>query len=154
MYAPFTQLWVHHCSIPARSKNVCDWRRGVCSSPPGSRMNTVAGTHGLEWLFTRAKNAPADKQQRQLTIIRYVAGLLDQLPIAPSSERLALFAQRTGGDPHALDPDRAEGRQFLLALSDIFTNATPCRIVPMRCIYTTVLACWSIQSHRALPSLT
>lgn len=85
----------------------------------------LQGTHGLEWLFTRSKNAPADEQQRQLTIIRYVAGLLDQLPIAPSSERLALFAQRTSGDPHALDPDRAEGRLFLLALSDIFTNATP-----------------------------
>ena len=84
----------------------------------------LQGTHGLEWLFTRSKNASTDEQQRQLNIIRYVAGLLDQLPVPPNSERLALFAQRTSGDPQYTQFNRAEGRLFLLALSDLFTNVT------------------------------
>ncbi|MBV9256807.1 MAG: TIGR02679 family protein [Ktedonobacteraceae bacterium] len=83
------------------------------------------GSHGLEWLFTRYKNSNTDEQQHQMRIIRYVASLLDQLPRPSSPERLALFAQRTSGDPHTLDANRAEGRLFLLALSDLFADAVP-----------------------------
>jgi uncharacterized protein (TIGR02679 family) len=115
----------------AHAQHQAAFRQALLSSVSEFSENSRAlhwllqGAHGLEWLFTRSKNAPADEQQRQLSIIRYVASLLDQLPIAPNSERLALFAQRTSGDPHALDPVRAEGRLFLLALSDLFTDATP-----------------------------
>ncbi len=77
------------------------------------------GLHGQDWLFSRYKNAPAEEQQRQLGQVRYIAHLLDQLPRPDAPERLALFAQRTSGDPHALDPGRASGRLFLLALADL-----------------------------------
>ncbi len=77
------------------------------------------GLHGQDWLFSRYKNAPAEEQKRQLGQVRYIAHLLDQLPRPAAPERLALFAQRTSGDPHALDPGRATGRLFLLALGDL-----------------------------------
>ena len=77
------------------------------------------GLHGQDWLFSRYKNAPAEEQKRQLGQVGYIAHLLDQLPRPAAPERLALFAQRTSGDPHALDPGRATGRLFLLALGDL-----------------------------------
>ncbi len=75
--------------------------------------------HGLEWLCSRYKNAPIEEQERQLQQAQYIATLLDQLPQPDTPERLAVFAQRTSGNPHALDPDRATGRLFLLALNDL-----------------------------------
>ena len=48
-----------------------------------------------------------------------------QLPVSSNPERVALFAQRTSGDPHTLDSNRTEGRLFLLALSDLFTDGVP-----------------------------
>ena len=60
-----------------------------------------------------------DEQQRQLKLAAYVASLLDQLPRPDAPERLALFAQRTSGDPHMLDAGRTAGRLFLLALGDL-----------------------------------
>jgi uncharacterized protein (TIGR02679 family) len=77
------------------------------------------GPHGQEWIFSRHKNSPVDEQERQLKLVRYIASALDQLPEPGAPERLALFAQRTSGDPHMLDPDRAAGRLLLLALSDL-----------------------------------
>lgn len=77
------------------------------------------GQHGREWLFARYKNATAEEQERQIGTIRYVASLLNQLPLAATPERLALYAQRTSGDPHSLDPGRPAGRLFLQALSDL-----------------------------------
>ena len=77
------------------------------------------GPHGEQWLYARYKNAPLEEQQRQLQLAAYVAGLLDQLPRPDTPERLALFAQRTSGDPHMLDAGRAAGRLFMLALSDL-----------------------------------
>src|SRR5713226_185887 len=77
------------------------------------------GPHGLEWLFSRYKNAPSEEQEQQLTLVRHIVQVLDRLPSPGQPERLALFAQRTSGDPHALDPDRAAGRLFLLALGDL-----------------------------------
>lgn len=85
--------------------------------PERGRFWLLNGLHGLEWLFARYKNAPLEVQEHQLATIGYVAGLLDQLPV--HSERLALFAQRTSGDPHALDAGRPTGRLFLLALNDL-----------------------------------
>jgi uncharacterized protein (TIGR02679 family) len=76
-------------------------------------------SHGEQWLYARYKNAPPEEQQRQLKLVAYIAGLLDQLPRPEAPERLALFAQRTSGDPHMLDAGRAAGRLFLLALSDL-----------------------------------
>ena len=80
------------------------------------------GSHGQEWLYSRYKNASSEEQQRQLKHVRYIAHLLDRLPQPGAPERLALFAQRTSGDPHALDPDRPAGRLFLLALHDLTRN--------------------------------
>jgi uncharacterized protein (TIGR02679 family) len=77
------------------------------------------GQHGQEWIFTRYKNSPVHEQERQLKLVHYIANVLDQLPQQGTPERLALFAQRTSGDPHALDPDRVAGRLLLLALSDL-----------------------------------
>ncbi len=82
------------------------------------------GLHGQEWLFHRYKNARTEEQERQLQLARYIANLLNQLPQPEAPERLALFAQRTSGDPHTLDPDRPAGRLFLLALNDLSHDAT------------------------------
>ena len=91
--------------------------------PAGSRGRDwlLHGQHGLAWLFSRYKNESA--HERQLELIRYVAHALDQLPRPGTPERLALFAQRTSGDPHMLDADRAAGRLFLYALTDLSKDA-------------------------------
>jgi uncharacterized protein (TIGR02679 family) len=83
------------------------------------------GPHGQDWLFARYKNATADEQEQQLTIIHHIAALLNQLPGPASPERLALFAQRTSGDPHNLDPGRPAGRLLLQALSDLAGTNIP-----------------------------
>src|SRR5205085_2491428 len=93
--------------LPAFSAELPEDSRGRCW--------LKQGPHGLEWLFSRHKNTPGAEQERQLQQVRYVAHLLDQLPKPEAPERLALFAQRTSGDPHMLDADRAAGRLFLLA---------------------------------------
>jgi uncharacterized protein (TIGR02679 family) len=80
------------------------------------------GQHGLEWLFARYKNEQVHEQRRQVDLVRYVADTLDRLPRAGAPERLALFAQRTSGDPHALDADQPAGRLFLYALADLSKN--------------------------------
>ncbi len=77
------------------------------------------GQHGQEWIFSRFKNSHADEQERQLQLVRHVANVLNQLPKPDAPERLALFAQRTCGDPHALDSNMAAGRLLLLALNDL-----------------------------------
>ncbi|MEO8972545.1 MAG: TIGR02679 family protein [Ktedonobacteraceae bacterium] len=77
------------------------------------------GTHGQEWLFSRYKNAPVEEQERQIALARYIASALNALPGTDKPERLAIFAQRTCGDPHALDPNRPGGRLLLLALNDL-----------------------------------
>jgi uncharacterized protein (TIGR02679 family) len=82
------------------------------------------GLHGQEWLFSRYKNAPAEEQERQLQLARYIANLLNQLPRPDAPQRLALFAQRTSGDPHTLDPAMPAGRLLLLALNDLNHNTT------------------------------
>ena len=91
------------------------------------------GQHGQDWLFSHYKNEPAEEQERQLNIVRYVVSALDQLPSSRSPERLALFAQRISGDPHTFDPDRAEGRLFRHALVDLVSlsdGASPLDRVP------------------------
>lgn len=81
------------------------------------------GLHGQEWLFSRYKNASVEEQQRQLALVSYIGNVLNQLPGTDKPERLALFAQRTSGDPHALDPNRSAGRLLLLALNDFPVEA-------------------------------
>lgn len=81
------------------------------------------GTHGLDWLFSRYKNASAGEQERQLALVSYIVHALNELPSPERPERLALFAQRTSGDPHALDANRPAGRFLLLALSDLQAEA-------------------------------
>lgn len=83
------------------------------------RLWLLHGQHGQQWLFSRYKNAPAEEQERQLQLVRYIVSVLDQLPQPDHPERLAIFAQRTSGNPHALDPEKAAGRLFLLALHDL-----------------------------------
>lgn len=82
------------------------------------------GMHGQEWLFSRYKNAKVEEQERQLQLVRYIATLLNQLPQPDVPQRLALFAQRTSGDPHTLDFDRPAGRLLLLALNDLVQDAS------------------------------
>ena len=92
------------------------------------------GQHGQDWLFSHYKNEPAEEQERQLNIVRYVVSALDQLPSSRSPERLALFAQRISGDPHTFDPDRAEGRLFRHALIDLVSlsdGASPLERIPL-----------------------
>ncbi len=84
------------------------------------------GTHGIEWLFSRYKRLVTEHPEQQkdvLSTIRYVAYAVNQLP-EEGTERLSLFAQRTSGDPHALDRDREAGRLFLYALAYLFFEAT------------------------------
>lgn len=92
--------------------------------PEGSRGKQwlLHGQHGQDWLFSRYKNATEEEQERQHKQISHIANVLDQLPNPDAPERIALFAQRTSGDPHALDPDRGAGRLFLLALNDLAGN--------------------------------
>jgi uncharacterized protein (TIGR02679 family) len=90
------------------------------------------GQHGQEWIFSRFKNLQVEEQQRQLKLARYIASVLDQLPGPGAPERLALFAQRTSGDPHMLDPDRAAGRLLLLALSDLTNNSAEGSYAPAK----------------------
>ncbi|HYX48245.1 MAG TPA: TIGR02679 domain-containing protein, partial [Ktedonobacteraceae bacterium] len=80
------------------------------------------GQHGQEWIFSRFKNFPVEEQERQLKLVHYIANVLNQLPEPDTPERLALFAQRTCGDPHALDSNMAAGRLLLLALNDLAQN--------------------------------
>src|SRR5712692_1753335 len=89
------------------------------------------GPHGLEWLFSRYKNTPSEEQEQQLTLVRHILQVLDRLPSPGQPERLALFAQRTSGDPHALDHDRAAGRLFLLALGDL-KNGPQQTVLPLQ----------------------
>ena len=91
------------------------------AQPPDThgRQWLLEGQHGHEWLFAHYKNASTDEQKRQLDTISYVVSLLNQLPNPASPERLAIFAQRTSGDPHRLDPGQPAGRLFLQAISDL-----------------------------------
>ena len=96
------------------------------------------GQHGQDWLFSHYKNEPAEEQERQFNMVRYVVSALDQLPSSRSPERLALFAQRISGDPHTFDPDRAEGRLFRHALIDLVglsDEASPLERVPLPDLY-------------------
>jgi uncharacterized protein (TIGR02679 family) len=126
-YRPDEPLETRQEQRAARAAHQFDFHHALHSLaeelPERGRFWLLNGLHGLEWLFARYKNAPVEEQERQLAIIGYVASLLDQLPV--TSERLALFAQRTSGDPHALDAARPAGRLFLLALNDLSSDATP-----------------------------
>ena len=81
------------------------------------------GQHGQHWLYSRYKNSENAEQERQLASIRAVASALNQLPSQEHPERLAIFAQRTSGDPHKLDATTPTGRLFLQALSDLNSQA-------------------------------
>lgn len=124
-FFPDQPLVTRQAKRSAHALHQADFRAMVLSIattlPEGSRGRywLEHGLHGQEWLFARYKNAPLEEQERQLEVVRYVASALDQLPKAGAPERLALFAQRTSGDPHALDAARAAGRLFLLALNDL-----------------------------------
>lgn len=84
----------------------------------------ATGQHGIEWLYTRYKNLPQQEQEQQLQLLRFVIHALSQLPDANFPERLALFAQRVSGNPHALDAGTTAGRLFLLALQDLASDTT------------------------------
>ena len=85
----------------------------------------LEGQHGLDWLYARYKNAITEEQERQLATIKYVVTLLNRLPGTGAPVRLGLFAQRTSGDPHSLDPGRPAGRLFLQALGDLAGTGSP-----------------------------
>ncbi len=87
-----------------------------------ARQWLSTGQHGQNWLYSRYKNSDIAEQERQLTILRSVANALNNLPDSEHPERLAIFAQRTSGDPHNLDPASPTGRLFLQALNDLSTQ--------------------------------
>jgi uncharacterized protein (TIGR02679 family) len=95
------------------------------AQPTQSRAHTwlSSGQHGQNWLYSRYKNNEKAEQERQLVSIRAVANALNQLPERDRPERLAIFAQRTSGDPHQLDATSPTGRLFLQALSDLSSQA-------------------------------
>src|SRR5260370_12938371 len=68
------------------------------------------GPHGLEWLFSRYKNAPSEQQEQQLTLVRHIVKVLDRLPSPGHPERLSLFAQPPSVAPLALDTDTTAAR--------------------------------------------
>jgi len=112
----------------AHAKHQASFRTALTSIaaelPEESRAQfwLLHGQHGEEWLFSRYKNAPKPEQEQQLQLVRYIVHALDQLPSSGKPQRLAVFAQRTSGDPHALDPDTPAGRLFLLALHDLIPS--------------------------------
>ena len=127
-----------------RAIHEADFRAALASIaielPEDSRGHhwLLHGQHGQDWLFSHYKNEPAEEQERQLNMVRYVVSALDQLPSSRSPERLALFAQRISGDPHTFDPDRAEGRLFRHALIDLVSlsdGASPLERVPLPDLY-------------------
>ncbi len=80
------------------------------------------GAYGLNWLFTRFKrlaDGEPTQQDQCLAMVRHVASVINQLPTSGTYERLAVFAEHTSGDPHALDRNREAGRIFLYALTDL-----------------------------------
>ncbi|HEY1351593.1 MAG TPA: TIGR02679 family protein [Ktedonobacteraceae bacterium] len=79
----------------------------------------LTGAHGREYLFLHHKNDEPVLQEQVVQATRQVIAALNQLPIPPAYERLALFAQRVGGDPHLLDTPSFTGRLFLFALQDL-----------------------------------
>lgn len=99
----------------------------AASLPAVSRghMWLEQGKHGEAWLFSRWKNATGEEQEQQLSTVRYVASILNQLPGSAAPQHLAVFAQKTSGDPHKLDPEQAAGRLLLLALADLSNVSLP-----------------------------
>jgi len=124
-FFPEQPLVTRQAKREERALHQADFRIGLLSIastlPEGSQGKywLQNGQHGQEWIFSRFKNSLAEEQERQLQLVRYTADVLAQLPEPETPERLALFAQRTSGDPHALDPDKAAGRLLLLALCDL-----------------------------------
>jgi uncharacterized protein (TIGR02679 family) len=125
-FFPETPLITRQEKRAARNAHQHNFRsqlQALCEAFPSSsrgRSWLEQGQHGLEWLYSRYKNAALTEQEQQLATIRYVAEALDRLPDPSRPQRLALFAQQTSGDPHMLDAHRATGRLFLLALHDMF----------------------------------
>ena len=124
-FFPDKPLVTRQAKREAQAIHQVDFRNGLLSIastlPDGSQGKywLQHGQHGQEWIFSRFKNSPADEQERQLKLVRYTVNVLNQLPKPDAPERLALFSQRTCGDPHALDPNMAAGRLLLLALHDL-----------------------------------
>ncbi len=83
------------------------------------RLWFFSGKHGRETLFSRYKNDTSEHQSQLLHSTRLVIDALQQLPVPPHFERLALFAQRISGDPHCFDMNTLTGRLFLQALADL-----------------------------------
>jgi uncharacterized protein (TIGR02679 family) len=90
-------------------------------SPAGDRGERwlLTGVHGREYLFLHHKNDEPVLQEQVVQAARQVIAALNQLPTPPAYERLALFGQRVGGDPHLLDVPSFTGRLFLYALQDL-----------------------------------
>ncbi len=94
------------------------------STSPAHRW-LATGAHGANRAFARFKNAGDTEQQEQLAVLETIARALNTAPWSGTPERLALFAQRITGDPHALDRDREVGRLFLLSLADLDEREAP-----------------------------
>lgn len=113
------QLCAVHATRQEKFRHALEAIADAQSDETRGRSWLLEGQHGLNWLHGRYKNAMAEEQERQLATIRYVVMLLNRLPGTEAPMRLGLFAQRTSGDPHSLDPGRPAGRLFLLALNDL-----------------------------------
>jgi uncharacterized protein (TIGR02679 family) len=83
------------------------------------RQWLFTGQHGKEALFRRYKNESSEVQNQLLHSLCLVIDALQQLPMPPQRERLALFAQRISGDPHCFDANTLSGRLLQQALTDL-----------------------------------
>ncbi len=119
------QLRVVHATRQEKFRHALEAIADAQADDTRGRHWLLEGQHGLNWLYARYKNAVAEEQERQLATIKYVVTLLNRLPGTGTPMRLGLFAQRTSGDPHSLDPGRPAGRLFLQALSDLVSPGTP-----------------------------
>ncbi len=62
----------------------------VAELPEESRSCSwlMYGSHGLEWLFSRYKNAPSEEQEQQLTLVRHIVKVL---PLQNRTQTLRLY---------------------------------------------------------------
>lgn len=84
--------------------------------------NSYAATW-LDALHSKELRLPQKELYLQEDILERVAQALEQLP--EKYERLPLFANRTLGNPHALDHNQIEGRLFLQALAFLKGESIP-----------------------------
>lgn len=77
------------------------------------RIGSAAGSRTLKMMFEEERDTATE-------VAKLCVDGLDSLPVwNGKQERLPVFANRLGGDPHALDGDRTAGRLFYAAICEV-----------------------------------